>query len=117
MRKLSILLLIGFGAAGFAGCCTHRATLAEAPPVCAPIQCGGSCGCPQVTTGVPAYADGVGAPVITTPPPGMTTVPGATVSPSITAPPSLAPSGSTSSGPSTFVAPPPANGNLGPSAP
>lgn len=115
MRKLTVLAFVCVGAAAMAGCCTHRATLAEAPPVCSPIPCGGGCGCPQVTQGVPAYSDGaaIGVPVITTPgvAPSLSPAPGATIAPSLSPTPS-GPPGAYAPGPTTF-----APGSAAPTAP
>ncbi len=117
MPKLSVLSLVCFVAAGLSGCCTHRApTLAEAPPVCSPIQCG-SCGCPQVSQGVPAYSDGVAAPVITGPSAAPSLSPGATAVPSLSPPPPSLGIPSTSPGPTTYapsgsIPATPAPGNL-----
>lgn len=112
MRKLSVLSLVCFVTAMLSGCCTtHRApTLAEAPPVCSPIQCG-SCGCPQVSQGVPVYSDGVAAPVVTGPSAAPSLSPGATTVPSL-APPTTIQTGPTTYAPSPTIPATPAPGNL-----
>jgi len=122
MRKLLIVSLVSWATAAGSGCCTSRPpalACGTAPAICSPIQCG-SCGCPQVSQGVPtAYgSDGVG-PVMTAPigAPSLSPAPGTMVSPSLAPAPSLAtpvPS-ATSTTPNTFAPNNTAPGNIPPS--
>ena len=90
MRKLLIVSLVSWATAAGCGLLHHAVAHVglQPPAVCSPIQCG-SCGCPQVSQGVPAAygSDGVG-PVMAVPTvaPTLSPIQGPVPAPSISPP-------------------------------